>query len=120
MQTDFPKFCNEKSFGVKELPKFKHLLHGNIFDIEEKDIHSTGYVIHSLEASIWCLFKTKGYAEATLLAANLGEDSDTTAAITGGLAGLVYGYESIPEKWLILLARNEDIKDLGERMAAFL
>jgi ADP-ribosylglycohydrolase len=50
----------------------------------------------------------------------LGEDSDTTAAITGGLAGLIYGYQSIPEKWLILLARNEDIKDLGERMAKFL
>lgn len=120
MQTDFPKFCKEKDFGTKELPKFKRLLLGNIFEMEEKDIHSTGYVIHSLEASIWCLFKTNSYAEATLLAANLGEDSDTTAAITGGLAGLIYGYQSIPEKWLILLARNEDIKDLGERMAKFL
>lgn len=48
---------------------------------------------------------------------NLGEDTDTTGAVTGGLAGLLYGFESIPEEWISQLARHEDIEDLAERFA---
>lgn len=63
-------------------------------------IKSSGYVAHSLEAAIWCVARTGSFAEAVLLAANLGGDADTVAAITGQLAGGLYGYQAIPDRWL--------------------
>jgi len=71
-----------------------------------------------LEASIWCLLTTGTYSEAVLKAVNLGEDTDTTAAVTGGLAGLLNGYEQIPAAWIEPLARKEEIDDLCQRLAA--
>lgn len=64
------------------------------------EIQSSGYVAHSLEAAIWCVARTGSFAEAVLLAANLGGDADTVAAITGQLAGALYGYQAIPDRWL--------------------
>jgi ADP-ribosyl-[dinitrogen reductase] hydrolase len=64
------------------------------------DIQSSGYVAHSLEAALWCVGRTSNFEEAVILAANLGGDADTTAAITGQLAGALYGYQSIPRRWL--------------------
>lgn len=69
-----------------------------------QDIRSSGYVAHSLEAALWCIGRTSSFASAVLLAANLGDDADTTAAITGQLAGALYGAEGIPEGWLERLA----------------
>ncbi|WP_338468158.1 ADP-ribosylglycohydrolase family protein [Novosphingobium sp. ZN18A2] len=64
------------------------------------DIQSSGYVAHSLEAALWCVGRTGTFADAVLLAANLGDDADTTAAITGQLAGALYGLSGIPAHWL--------------------
>lgn len=64
------------------------------------EIKSSGYVAHSVEAAIWCVARTGSFAEAVLLAANLGGDADTVAAITGQLAGALYGYQTIPHRWL--------------------
>ena len=80
-------------------------------------MNSSGYVLHTLEASIWCLLTTGSYQEAVLKAVNLGEDTDTTAAVTGGLAGLLYGLSGIPENWKQQLARYEDIDELAERLS---
>ena len=60
---------------------------------------------------------TGNYREAVLKAVNLGQDTDTTGAVTGALAGLYYGLGSIPEEWTAQLARKEDIEDLAERLA---
>jgi ADP-ribosyl-[dinitrogen reductase] hydrolase len=84
--------------------------------IPENQIRSSGYVLHTLEASIWCLLNTDNYKDAVLKAVNLGQDTDTTGAVTGGLAGLLYGYYSIPGNWLSQLARKDDIEDLSVRM----
>ncbi|WP_342647312.1 ADP-ribosylglycohydrolase family protein [Mucilaginibacter sp. CSA2-8R] len=84
--------------------------------IPENQIRSSGYVLHTLEASIWCLLNTDNYKDAVLKAVNLGQDTDTTGAVTGGLAGLLYGLESIPQHWLSQLARKNDIDDLSVRM----
>ena len=100
-----------------EIAHFDRLLKGDIHELPVEKISSSGYVIHALEASIWCLLTTDGYAEAVLKAVNLGEDTDTTGAITGGLAGLLYGMDAIPEEWLAVLARREDIEDLAQRVA---
>jgi ADP-ribosyl-[dinitrogen reductase] hydrolase len=65
--------------------------------------------VHSLKAALWCVGRTGTFRDAVLLAANLGEDADTTAAITGQLAGAIYGASAIPEEWLEKLAWREDI-----------
>ncbi len=66
------------------------------------EIMSSGYVVVSLETALWCLVRTSSYEETTLMAVNLGHDTDTVAAIAGGMAGLYYGYEGIPEEWMAL------------------
>jgi ADP-ribosylglycohydrolase len=73
--------------------------------IPEVELKSDGYVISSLEAALWCIMRTESYSEAVLMAVNLGWDTDTTAAIAGGLAALIYGYENIPSAWIAALQR---------------
>lgn len=82
----------------------------------EKDIKSGGYVLHTLQAAIWCLLTTDSYVECVLKAVNLGNDTDTTAAVAGGLAGLWYYARSIPVDWLEVLAKSEEIKALAKRL----
>lgn len=88
----------------------------SIHEYTEPEIASSGYVVHTLEASIWCFLNTENYKDAVLKAVNLGSDTDTTAAVTGGLAGLYYGKEQIPFEWLNVLVRRDDIIELGERL----
>jgi ADP-ribosyl-[dinitrogen reductase] hydrolase len=73
-------------------------------------IRSTGYVAHSLEAALWCVDRSTDYRDAVLMAANLGEDADTTAAIAGQLAGALYGGSGIPEIWVDRVAWGDQIK----------
>lgn len=100
----------------EERKHFERILSGNIGAENESQIHSSGYVLHTLEASVWCLLNTGTYAEAVLKATNLGSDTDTTAAVTGGLAGLVYGWQAIPEEWLLALACRKEIENLAGRL----
>ena len=79
------------------------------------DIISDGYVVHSLEAAIWCLYTTDNYKDCVLKAVNLGDDTDTTAAIAGGLAGAMYGYDAIPKEWRNTLIKREYIEELCEK-----
>lgn len=63
-------------------------------------IKSDGYCEHTLEAALWCFINTSSYADCVLTAVNLGDDTDTTAAVAGALAGVYYGFEAIPPKWV--------------------
>jgi ADP-ribosyl-[dinitrogen reductase] hydrolase len=82
----------------------------------ESDIRGSGYVVHALEAALSCFAETKSFREAILRAVNLGEDADTTAAITGQLAGAFYGEEAIPADWRSKLVRGDEIARLGEAL----
>jgi ADP-ribosyl-[dinitrogen reductase] hydrolase len=73
--------------------------------------------MNTLKASMYCFLTTESYQDATLMAVNLGNDADTTAAVTGGLAGLYYGFDAIPEKWRNEIKRSNDIKDLCDRLS---
>ena len=79
-------------------------------------VRSSGYVVHSLEAALWCVGRTGNFADAVLLAANLGDDADTVAAITGQLAGALYGASGIPADWLARLAWRERIEAVAGRL----
>ena len=105
-------FINSNVIYSNELNHFERLLKGNIPELEEDAILSGGYVIQTLEASIWCLLTSDNYEEAVLKAVNLGGDTDTTGAVTGGLVGLLYGFDSIPESWIIPLKKKDEIDQL--------
>ena len=78
----------------------------------EDAIKSSGYVVDTLEAAVWSLLNTNSFDSALLLAVNLGDDSDTVAAIAGGLAGLFYGYDAIPKDWLQAIQKRDMIETL--------
>ena len=83
---------------------------------EPPDIRGTGYVVESLEAALWAFHKSRYFRHGALLAANLGEDADTTAAIYGQLAGAHYGAEGIPAEWRRLLTMGAEITSMAHRL----
>ncbi|KQM62829.1 ADP-ribosylglycohydrolase family protein [Chryseobacterium sp. Leaf201] len=106
------EFAQNQGFNPNEIILFERILKNDISIYSEDEIKSSGYVLHTLEASLWCFLNSESYAEAVLKAVNLGEDTDTTGAITGGLAGIYYGFENIPEEWVAELVRKEDIENV--------
>ncbi|WP_256097197.1 ADP-ribosylglycohydrolase family protein [Brachyspira hampsonii] len=96
----------------KELDYYKRIFDADFKKLYEKEIKSSGYVVHTLEASIWILLNTLNYNDAVLKAVNLGDDTDTTAAVTGGLAGLYYGMDNMPSKWIYALINKELIMNI--------
>lgn len=106
-----PEIFTSDQWG-SELEHFSRILHGSLMNLTEDQIQSSGYVVHTLEASIWCILHYDNFAATVLAAVNLGSDTDTTAAVAGGLAGIYYGRENIPSKWINRLARWKDIQDL--------
>jgi ADP-ribosyl-[dinitrogen reductase] hydrolase len=98
-----------------ELVHFARLLSGGIVDVPEPEIRSSGYVVDTLEASLWCLLNSNSFTESILKAVNLGHDTDTTGCVTGGLAGVYYGAEKIPKEWLGAIVRKKEIGKLFER-----
>ncbi|ANF50739.1 hypothetical protein A0O34_09490 [Chryseobacterium glaciei] len=121
MQEKVRNFLDQNPIcSQNEMDKFHRILELKVGEydlaplhtLQEEEISSSGYVLHSLEASLWCFLNSESYSEAVLKAVNLGEDTDTTGAITGGIAGIYYGFENIPEEWVAELVRKEDIENL--------
>ena len=118
MQQTILQLLKKEMFIEEDIP-FKRLVglsYEEFKAIELKDIHSTEYVIDTLEASLWCIFNTTSYKDAVLKAVNLGDDANTVGAITGGLAGIIYGYDTIPSEWLEVLAKKDDIIELANKL----
>lgn len=88
--------------------KIKYIILNQSYKLDN-EIVGSGYVVKSLEAALWAFYKGKSFKECVLLAVNLGDDADTTAAVTGQLAGAYYGYDSIPNGWKEKIAMNEFI-----------
>lgn len=116
LKKEIPNFLKELQIDDSIISEFKYLFDYDIESLNKSQIKSSGYVIHTLEASIWCLLRTYDYKSAVLEAVNLGEDTDTTAAVTGGLAALLYGFDAIPTEWVNSIVRKDDIFDLAERV----
>ena len=112
------KYYGRDLRNLTEMAYLGRLFHLDEFaDVKEADIKSTGYVIDTIEAAIWCLITTFSYKECMLKAVNLGGDTDTLAAIAGGLAGLYYGYEQIPKEWLAVIKKREWIEGMCDASA---
>jgi len=117
-----PKYYEDSPLR-NDLRVFQRVLDGRIVDLAEKEIQTGGGAVMTLEAALWCLLRNKDYSSTVLAAVNLGADTDTTAAVAGGLAGIAYGLQSrdnvkgIPSRWIEQLARKDDIVDLISRFA---
>lgn len=83
------------------------------------DIFGRGYVVDSLQAAIWCFLQSDSFEQGALLAANLGDDADTTCAVYGQIAGAYYGYNGLPKKWLSKLAWQKKIRDKATELALY-
>lgn len=101
---DEPEFCH-----------YIRLFAPDFAALPEDEIKSSGYVVDTLEAAVWCLLTTDSYRDCVLKAVNLGGDTDTVAAVAGGLAGALYGYEGIPQAWRETLIKREWIEEMCER-----
>ncbi len=107
--------------NLGELAYLDSIKHLDIFAaVPEEEIRSSGYVIDSIEAAVWCLITTATFRECLLKAVNLGDDTDTVAAIAGGLAGLYYGYEAIPEEWLAVIKKREWLEELCSKAGSMM
>lgn len=88
-----------------------------IRQMSRDQVRSTGYVLDSLVAAIWCFSITDNYKDCVLTAVNLGNDTDTIAALAGALAGLHYGYDAIPKEWIDNLAAKDEIETICKKFA---
>lgn len=109
----FAYFDHEPDLYDDALSRYSRLRIPSEFQtLPENVFASSGYVVHTLEAAVWSLLTTNGLEAALLRAVNLGDDTDTVGAVTGGLAGTWYGYSAIPESWLKALARRDWMTDI--------
>lgn len=106
-------------FSKNERSTFKSWHPDRLFAREENEIGSSGHVIDTLEAALWVNARHDNYRDAVLHAVNLGDDTDTTGCVAGGLAGLIHGQRKIPAEWLKVLVRREELMDLAGRFAEF-
>lgn len=102
---------------VEEEAALRRVLDGSVLAASREQIQGSGYVVHCLEASLWAAARAENYREAVLLAVNLGDDTDTTAAVTGAICGAMYGTRAIPAAWLAGVVRGAQVRALAERLA---
>lgn len=101
----------------KDKDPFKLIFSDDFLELDPLSFKATGYVVGSLEIALQCLLTTPSYQLAVLKAISLGGDTDTNAAITGAIAGILYGYETIPSHWLDELKRKQDIDNLAKSLS---
>jgi ADP-ribosylglycohydrolase len=98
----------------REIIHFQRILSGEIPTLPETEIETRGYVVFTLEAALWCLLNCNTYREVVLKAVSLGDDTDTTACVAGGLAGICYGFKAVPPEWILRIPRRSEIMELFE------
>lgn len=101
-----------KNFSKESIDTYNRILKEDITTLNINDIKSSGYIVDSLEAALWGVLSTTTYKDSILKTINLGGDTDTIAAITGSMTGIIYGYDSIPQDWIQELARKDYLIDL--------
>ena len=109
---EYIKNLDYSFFKDETIAKYRRILKENIKEQKEENIKTTGYIVDTLEAVLWLFVNSKDYNTTILKAVNLGDDTDTVAAITGGLLGIHYGIENINKKWKEDLKKTNYIKCL--------
>ena len=102
------------SYDIDAVKMYSRILDNNIKNLKINDIKSSGYIIDTLEASLWILLNSKDYKEAIIASTNIGNDTDTIGAVTGAMAGIVFGIDAIPKNWLDKLVKKDYLLDLAK------
>lgn len=102
--------------GAPLARRLHSLATGTYSDKPEEHIRGSGYVFHCMEAALWCFGRTDTFGEAVLMAVNLGDDADTTAAVCGQIAGAFYGAGGIQEDWTSQLHRGDELEGMWARL----
>jgi ADP-ribosyl-[dinitrogen reductase] hydrolase len=96
---------------IEKYPEYKQ-----VFRLSKEELKPTGYVFDTLICALWCFINTSSFEDAICEAANLGGDADTIAAITGGMAGVYYGFGAIPDRWKEKILVKEQLTSIAKRM----
>jgi ADP-ribosylglycohydrolase len=102
--------------GISEaykIPEYQRIWDLSIINADINTIKSSGYIVDTLEASIWSLMNSVSFEDAVLTAVNLGDDTDTVGAIAGGLAGIYY--DDIPQRWIDNIRKIEIVDEIIKR-----
>lgn len=97
-------------------PKVMNIAKGTYKDKSRAEINSSGYVVHTLEAALWSFYNTDNFEDGAILAVNLADDSDTTGAVYGQIAGAYYGYDAIPKRWLDKIVKLDMIVEMADKL----
>ena len=108
------KILDLSSFSKEAINKYKRLFENGFEKTSVQDIRSTGYIVDTLEAVIWIILNTNNFKQAIIGAINLGDDTDTVGAITGSIAGILYGYNDIPKTWLKDLVKRNELEEYSK------
>jgi len=111
---DIQQLQYSEYFDSGTIKVYDRVLKNDIGTCDQDVIESSGYVVDSLEAALWCVLNNTSFRDTVLQAVNLGEDTDTVGAIAGAVAGIIYGKGSIPEIWIHALARNEYLSEIAD------
>lgn len=98
-------------YSKESVDVYQRILKEDISKFNADEIRSSGYIVDTLEASIWVILQCNSFSESIISAINLGDDK--VSAVTGSIAGIIYGYNDIPEEWLNVLKRKECIIDMA-------
>lgn len=107
----------DKRAEYPEIEQYKRL--ARLGELKESDIESSGYIVHTLEAALWCAIATDRYRDCVLKAVNLGRDTDTVAAVAGSIAGVIYGLAGIPKTWIAALKRGNYVVETANFFEAW-
>ena len=107
-------------YSEESINNYSKILNGQLKALSINEIESTGYVVHSLEASLWVLLNTSSFKQAIIDSINLGNDTDTIGAITGSMAAIIYGMDELPEEWLNAIRNKEYLFEIIDAFSGVL
>lgn len=108
------RMIDYSSYDEESIKVYKRILDSNIINLKIDDIKSSGYIVDTLEASLWILLNSKDYKECIIASTNIGQDTDTIGAVTGAMAGIIYGVDSIPLEWRKTLVKYNYLLELAD------
>ncbi len=104
---------NYSMYSEESVKAYDRLLNNDISKCNIDEINSSGYIVDTWECALWILLNSNSYEEVIIASTNIGNDTDTIGAIAGSMAGIIYGYESIPKIWTDKLVKKEYLINLA-------
>ncbi len=114
VQSNYNSLYSEDTIKV-----YDRILSGKIKQLAKDEIKSSGFVVDTLEASLWCTLTSDNYEDAVIKAVNLGDDTDTVGAIAGGINGIIYGERNIPKRWKEKLRRKTYLEEISNKFPCY-